>query len=301
MGSLDSGLGFQGLRNTQRRADFSLGGASHLIRSAEKLAASGRFDFAIEQLTVAQQLDPDNRYIHAIIDRIRTLQNLPQSENSKLDGRNERPTQLSVTVGPQFADGIRPSDDDLNLTPEDIHTKIRFLTNMADQYLESGSSDKAFDSLMKAYLLDPLSPYVVATEKTVLPAWENNRWQNRSNTDRSDSSYEVLNNMSNIGNIGMASSNSHGINSPFTPRPSQQNSLSQPGDEQLRMEMLMQQKEKERLEKERSVWREASKAPKIFGEDDPANLSASQQQTPERPKAQSGGLFSKLRLGKFLE
>lgn len=299
MGSLDSGLGFQGSKNTQRGRDFSVGGASHLIRSAEKLAASGRFDFAIQQLTVAQQLDPGNRYIHAIIDRIRALQNLPQSENSNLDVRANGPTPLSITVGPQFADGIKSSEDDPRLTPDEIHAKIRFLTNMADQYLESGSSDKAFDSLMKAYLLDPLSPYVVATEKTVLPAWEHHRVQNSINAYGPDPSYEAANNMSNIGNTSMASSNSHGIDPSFTPQPSQHNSLSLPADEQLRMEMLKQQKEKERLEKERTVWREASKVPKIFGEDDPANLSAQQQ--PERPKHQSGGLFSKLKLGKFLE
>jgi hypothetical protein len=301
MGSLDSGLGFQGLRNTQPRAGLSIGGASHLIRSAEKLAASGRFDFAVEQLTVAQQLDPGNKYIHAIIDRIRVLQNIHQNENLKLDNKTEKPTQLSVTVGRQFADGIRSSEDDQRLTPDDIHTKIRFLTNMADQYLENGSSDKAFDSLMKAYLLDPLSPYVIAAEKTVLPAWEHNRGQNRLNDDRSDSSNEVSNNMSNIGNMSMAPSNSNGINSPFSPRPSQLNSLSQSADERQRMEMLMQQKEQERLEKERTVWREASKAPKIFGEDDPATLSTAQQQTSEAPKHQSTGLFSRLRLGKFLE
>jgi hypothetical protein len=301
MGSFDSGLGFQGLGNTQPGVGFSIGGASHLIRSAEKLAASGRFDFAVEQLAVAQQLDPGNKYIHAIIDRIRVLQNISENGNSKLDIQTEKPTQLSVTVGRQFADGIRSSEDDQRFTPDDIHTKIRFLTNMADQYLENGSSDKAFDSLMKAYLLDPLSPYVIATEKTVLPAWEHNRGQSRLNADRSDSSNEVSNNMSNIGNLSMAPSNSNDINSPFSPRPSQPSSLSQSADEQLRMEMLMQQKEQERFEKERTVWREASKAPKIFGEDDPVNLSTQQQPAPERPKPQSSGLFSKLRLGKFLE
>jgi hypothetical protein len=76
--------------------------------------------------------------------------------------------------------------------------------------------------------------------------------------------------------------------------------LSQPADEQLRMELLKQQKEQERLEKERSVWRDASKPPKIFGEDDSMGLDATQS-TSEPQKAPPTGLFSKLRLGKFLE
>jgi tetratricopeptide (TPR) repeat protein len=277
-----------------------MGGASHLIRSAEKLAASGRFDFAVEQLTVAQQLDPGNKYIHAIIERIRVQQNVSQIENSKPDNKTEESTHLSVTIGRQFTNGIRSSEDDQKLTQEDIHTSIRSLTNLANQYLEIGSSDQAFDSLMRAYLLDPLSPYVIATEKNVLPVWEHNRGQRGLTAARPDSSNDAMNNMLNIGNTSMAQSNSNNINSPFSPRPSQPSSGSQSAIEQQRMEMLMQQKEQERLEKERTVWREASKAPKIFGDDDPA-LSVQQQPTLERPKPQSGGLFSKLRLGKFLE
>ena len=284
------GSGFQGSR-TFRGLEFSKGGSSHLIRSAEKLAASGRFDFAIEQLNVAQQLDPENKYIQAIIDRIRVMQNSPQDGNATiatlLDSPNKGP--LAITVGPEFANGVRSSNGDQPLTPDAIHTKIRFLTNMANQYLESGSSEKAFHSLMKAYLLDPLSPYVVAAEKTVLPAWENLK------TDKHHMLHTTLDKEFQT----MAPSPFNDINSQSLPQPVR--SMDSSTDEQLRMEMLRQQKEQERVEKERVIWREASKPPKIFGEDDPTNFPAPPREEQQQPRAHSGGLFSRLRLGKFLE
>lgn len=297
MGSVN--FGFHGQKGRDA-GSFSTGGASHLIRSAEKLAASGRFEFAIEQLSVAARLDPDNKYIQAIIDRIRVAQN--PSQNG-LDSLAQQSTPLSISVGTQFRDGIRSADEGQVLTPEEVHTRIRSLTNMAEQYLDSGSSEKAFDSLMNAYLLDPLSPYVIASEKTVLPAWESAKKQlKRLHTNRdSEVSVQELNIEFNVGQTNMASSSNNGLNSPFASRPTQIGSVSQSADEQLRMEMLKQQKEQERLEKERVVWREASKPSRVFGEDDPLNSSVQPQSAVEQTKPQPTGLFSKLRLGKFLE
>lgn len=301
MGAFDWDLGFQGGRTAPGGTSFSTGGSSHLIRSAERLAASGRFDFAIEQLAVAQRLDPENRYIQAIMDRIRIQQNFPQGEHTQSENPAAGIGKLAITVGSQFAHGLRSFEDDSKLAPEDVPTKIRFLTNMADQYLENGSSEKAFDSLMKAYLLDPLSPYVLAAEKTVLPVWNTLRRQtNGPSTDHSGLEVNELNTMSNIGSANMTPPNSTNLGSPFNPGPSRTGSLPQTADDQQRMDMLKQQKEQERLEKERTVWREASQPPKIFGEDDPANLS-SPQQPQEQSRPRPTGLFSKLRLGKFLE
>lgn len=292
MRTLDWVSGLRGTKPSDVGKEFSTGGASHLIRSAEKLAASGRYDFAIEQLSVAQRLDPDNQYIQAIIDRIRIVQNSGQDGTSVTESAGERSGPLSVTVGPKFTNGIRSREDDRMLSPDDIHAKVRFLTNMADKYLESGSSEKAFESLMNAYLLDPLSPYVVASEKTVLPAWESARTASiipGSGAHSFASSEEP----------GMASASN--LASSFNARSIQQGYLPQSSDEQLRMEMLKQQKEQERLEKERSVWRDASKPRKIFGDDEPMGDSIAPQAASESPKPQPSGLFSKLKLGKFLE
>lgn len=291
MATFGWGPNLRGSKPSDSGKEFSSGGASHLIRSAEKLAASGRYDHAIEQLSVAQRLDPDNKYIQAIIDRIRIVQDSNQEDLRAQGNFNENSKPLSVTVGRNFATGIKSKEDEPVPAPEDIHTRVRFLTNMAEQYLESGSSEKAFDSLMNAYLLDPLSPYVIASEKNVLPAWESARTRTMSRTTIHSFSDEPI----------MTTSSSGGIAPSLDGRAIQPGPLSQPADEQFRMELLKQQKEQERLEKERSVWRDASKPPKIFGEDDSTTGADAKQSTSEPQKSSSTGLFSKLRLGKFLE
>jgi hypothetical protein len=288
MRGFESGFG-QSFNDSGKR-EFSVGSASRLIRAAEKLAASGRVDLAVEQLLVAQKLDPANSYIQAIIDRIRQGTDGGGKAEKIMTNSSGR---LSVTVGKEFVNGIR-SDEDQLLSPEALHSKIRSLTSMADNYLERGSSEMAFDSLMKAYLLDPVSPYVIAAEKSVLPAWELARVK-ASPVGVGEGLSETI---SHSGTGTMASTNPNGIGSSFPIRPTQ--NASQPGDDQARLEMLKQQKELERHEKERSVWREASKPPKVFGEDDPVNFSG-EQPPPENPRPHQGGLFSRLRLGKFLE
>ena len=70
-------------------------------------------------------------------------------------------------------------------------------------------------------------------------------------------------------------------------------------EELNRVESLKQQKNVERMEKERAIWREASKPPRVFGEDD---IPVAQNTIESRPKSNKGesGFFAKLRLGRFL-
>jgi hypothetical protein len=74
---------------------------------------------------------------------------------------------LSVTIGPEFGSVGRTEP-----LSKDLQSQISHLTGAAEQYLKRGQSALAFDSLMEAYLLDPLNPLVVSCEKNVLPAWE---------------------------------------------------------------------------------------------------------------------------------
>ena len=57
------------------------------------------------------------------------------------------------------------------MTPE-LQARVKRLTNVAINLFERGSYETAFDSLMKAYLLDPTSTYVMNCERTLLPAIE---------------------------------------------------------------------------------------------------------------------------------
>jgi hypothetical protein len=82
--------------------------------------------------------------------------------------RDRKP--LSVTIGSDFGKVGGPA-----ATGKDVQSQISRLTGAAEQYLKRGQSALAFDSLMEAYLLDPLNPLVVSCEKNVLPAWESFR------------------------------------------------------------------------------------------------------------------------------
>jgi hypothetical protein len=74
---------------------------------------------------------------------------------------------LSVTIGPEFG-----KVGGKGIPGTDVQSQVVRLTGAAEQYLKRGQSALAFDSLMEAYLLDPLNPLVLSCEKNVLPAWE---------------------------------------------------------------------------------------------------------------------------------
>lgn len=132
---------------------------------------------------------------------------------------SKRNKPLSVTIGADFASPTA--------SPVDIQNQIIKLTNAAQQYLKNGQSALAFDSLMEAYLLDPLNPHVLSCEKSVLPAWENYRQQHSA-----------------------------------APAAQKVND----GD---RLTRLKAEKEAQRLAKERQMWEQASRTPRIFGDKRP--------------------------------
>lgn len=150
------------------QGDWSEGASvTELIRNAEKHIAAKKYSFALEQLMTAQKLEPRNSYIQAIIYRIQHLQTQGEGTTAPLE----------VTVGAEFQSGIKGPED--VPVPSDLTARVRQLTALANNYLEHGSLDFAFESLMKAFLLDPTSPHVLACEKEVLPAWEKARTTKR--------------------------------------------------------------------------------------------------------------------------
>jgi len=91
-----------------------------------------------------------------------------------------RRNPLSVTIGSDFAPP--PTAPPSLNAGVDVQAQIGKLTSAAQSYLKNGQSALAFDSLMEAYLLDPLDARVVNCEKAVLPAWENYRRQHALGT-----------------------------------------------------------------------------------------------------------------------
>jgi len=88
----------------------------------------------------------------------------------KTQSRASQP--LSVTVGKQFESGFKRQEDESATSSEAVRLRIKELTETAQILLNRGLSESAFETLMRAYLLDPLNPDVLLCEKRVLPAWE---------------------------------------------------------------------------------------------------------------------------------
>lgn len=70
-------------------------------------------------------------------------------------------------------------------------------------------------------------------------------------------------------------------------------------DKAQRLEILKQQKELERKERESAMWREASRLPRLNGGQ--AQTGETAQKGPSQPTKNITGFFAKLRLGKLLE
>jgi hypothetical protein len=90
------------------------------------------------------------------------------------ENSSNRKNPLSVTIGNDFG---KPATTGAPLTPQNAEARIVRLTSNAQNYLKRGQSALAFDTLMEAYLLDPVHPLVISCEKAVLPAWETFRKQ----------------------------------------------------------------------------------------------------------------------------
>ncbi len=241
-----------------------------IIRVAEKHIEAREFDLAMQKLSVAQQMEPDNIYITAIVERIHRL-----AAESSSGGRF-----LALTVGNEFEDGIKPQSERLRPT-EDIDTQIRRLTSKATELIHRGAYETAFDSLMNAYFLDPVNPTLMESEKTLLPAIELMRKQMTGK----DGSERMR---------GLVS---------LPPSTRQTSSLSLSQQDSQRLEELKRQKESERMNRERAMWREASRLPKILEEMlEPVPPKELMEVPPTVPNDQKepGGFFAKLRHGKFL-
>lgn len=167
----------QHVDKTKASAAQPAGSASQYVRAAERYLLLEKFDMAMEQLAAAQQLEPNNQYILAVLERAQMLQHrgtLKDSEKKPDPGKTETQGHryLSVTVGRQFDSGIRGMREDSPLSAQEVRLRVRQHVATAEALLSRGLSENAFESLMKAYLLDPLAPEVLACEKKVLPAWE---------------------------------------------------------------------------------------------------------------------------------
>lgn len=133
---------------------------------------------------------------------------------------------LGITIGKDFA----PPPTARRPRPRTAadEAAITRLTEAAHLYLDHGESALAFDSLMEAYIIDPLDARVLACEKAVLPAWEEFKRTGRRPA----------------------------ATPPATPAPSP---LARPlEDEKSRLARLKSERESRRTAVERQMWERAS-------------------------------------------
>ena len=126
-------------------------GVSELIRRAEKHIKAGNLSRASDLLSNARSLEPANEYIGAIMERIAL--------------RERAPGTMTATPNTQAAALLQAAQNDLQ-------QQVKRLTADARSLFERGAYVTAFDTLMKAYLLDPLSADVMKTEELIVPAFE---------------------------------------------------------------------------------------------------------------------------------
>jgi len=262
------------------------GSVSPIIRRAEQLISSGDYQRAQEHLAEAWSLDPGNPYIPAIAERIALLQKMSRHESSKMVRMEGSPRYLSISVGKEFPGGIRPAETLMPEAEEALQTQIRRLTLVATNLFERGSYDPAFQSLMKAYLLDPTNPDVIACEQKLLPAWESLKGQAgefgvQERFSRPDIPSGAAAAALRITAETESAASAHGEPPPL-------NAL--PPALQKRLEALMRRKAAERTERERALWREASGSPRS-PEQIPPKGDCSQNQIPTEDPARRRSSF----------
>ncbi|MGA9115352.1 MAG: hypothetical protein WB626_01090 [Bacteroidota bacterium] len=252
---------------------------AQLIRSAERFISLRKFHYAKDQLSLARTLDPRNSYIEAILQRVEALE---------LRVAQDPARYLAVTVGPEFNDGIRGKGDQASpLAPKELQARVRQLTSVAETFLDQESFDSAFDMLMKAYLLDPASPYVLMAERTVIPAWfTHHRWSIPVPDDYRQYLSEERREIT-MQQATEPQGKGGGVRVPDAETAAEQES---------RLQALKLQKEMERRVREQEMWRKASEPPRVYG---PPEAPA--EQPPPEKQAGDRGLFARLKLGKFLD
>jgi hypothetical protein len=149
------------------------GGVLQYVRTAEELIRRGNYDVALEALAVAKELEPLNPTLQTLIEKVLLFQAQQATSGSRtlgVPGLAEKGGRyLGITVGKEFRSGIRSRKEAPGPSPREVHERVGYLLDVADVFMMRGMNECAFESLMCAYLLDPLAPEVIRSEEKILP------------------------------------------------------------------------------------------------------------------------------------
>jgi len=237
------------------RGEAHFNPAGELVRFAEKLIEQGDLAQALECLHEARKRQPENLYIGAVMQRAESLQ---RARSRPLQAPPPKP--LSITVDTREPSGVRREPADPS---GDVNARIRRLTIVASRLFDRGAFDAAFESLMKAYLLDPANPLVIACEKQMMPVWNTLR-----KTGFQEYSRERF-----LAERKSAQPPPPQAAPPAPPSPP-------PQDPAARLEERKRQLEQQRKEREQTMWRNASQLPKNMGPKKPEGPESRPPATP---------------------
>lgn len=151
------------------------------------------------------------------------------------------------------------------MTPAEIEMRVKRLTSLAEDLFRRGSWEAAFESLMKAYFLDPASPHVAESEQHLMPTLEMMR--RRGSLHQRDLTGSAENVQLATLLVQRMDDVLRDATEPSRP-PAMPNSMSSPYPETLtqheRIEALKKKNEQIKKEHEQQIWRKASSPPNII-------------------------------------
>ncbi len=192
--------------------------------------------------------------------------------------------------------------DESTLTPQEIEARVQRLTTVATNLFKRGSYQPAFESLMKAYLLDPTNPRVMDCEKTLLPALEVMRkgglFASEGAQHEGGQNVQLARLLTDRGAKLAGTVDDHAV-AAKNPAPVQL-----PPDplhllQQQRIEMLKRKAQQAKQEHEQQIWRDASKPPRVPKASQKEPPPTTETNPPSESQKIQGGLFSKFKQGKF--
>jgi hypothetical protein len=274
------------------------------VRKAEHLIAAGEYDLALQKLADAQDLEPQNQYLPALIQRLTYLRNTagksPQSatrtESLPLVADASAPPQMGLSSLIPLERGQADAGDSA------VESRVKRLTVVATNLFERGSYEPAFQVLVKAFLLAPMHPHVIECQRVLQPAIR--LLKERGNVVGLDivrSGAAQPGDTSGAVSLGENEDLSVNDSGNFSPTLRHTHvARVMPVLQESRLETLKRQKERERSERERAMWRQASGPLKVYGERIESGAENNEAPSSTENVKRQTGFFAKLKQGKFL-
>ena len=160
----------------QEKTLHASGGILQYVKTAEELIRAGKFGVALDALSVAKELEPNDPSVQRLVEKVLLAQARMAASSFHRMGvatlAENGGRYLGVTVGNKFDGGIKNDSPVRTTSIEELRERIRFILDVADSFLMRGMTESAFESLMCAYMLDPVAPEVIRSEERILPVLE---------------------------------------------------------------------------------------------------------------------------------